>query len=154
MCVLPAESADFVEFFFFFQKLFVFLQSLVLFGGVVSIYLTNNFGEAILLWWLNDTAVVASAYPVLKILIYYFCLVALTPIPTALVQGLNKPQIASFFAVITITAEIVLLFLLVPTMQSVGAAYAFLISSIISVPAFVVTSWIIFNRSISDINQK
>lgn len=134
------------------KSLFVLLQSLIILGGVCSIFLTNYFGEAILIWWLNDKVIVDSAFPVLKVLIYYFCLVALTPIPTALVQGLNKPQIASFFAVLTISSEIILLYILVPSMESMGAAYAFLFSSVISVPAFIFTSWIAFNKTIKEIS--
>ncbi|EKE00288.1 MAG: polysaccharide biosynthesis protein [uncultured bacterium] len=136
------------------KKLFFNLQMIIGLGSIVGIVLTNLYGYQFLLWWLKDVNVVNTSFPVLKILIYYFLLVALTPIPTALVQGLNKPQIASFFAVLTITFEIITLFYFVPRYQAVGAAYSFLLSSLISVPAFIVTSWIVFEKEIKRLETR
>jgi O-antigen/teichoic acid export membrane protein len=136
------------------KKLFVNLQILIGAGSLLGIVIVHFFGQAFLLWWLKDTQVVAAAFPVLQVLMYYFILVALTPIPTALVQGLNKPQIASFFAVLTITLEIITLFYFVPKHQALGAAYSFLISSLISVPAFIVTSWLVFVKEIDIVTKE
>ncbi len=128
--------------------LFLGLQVTILIGGIFSVFLTHYFGQAFLMWWLRDKVIVDLAFPVLKVLIYYFALVSLTPIPTALVQGLNKPQVASFFAVLTVSLEIIFLFLLVPTLHSVGAAYAFLFSATVTVPTFLLVSWILFNKEV------
>lgn len=117
------------------------LESLILTGGLFVILLTFLVGEQFLSWWLKDPVVVASAYPVLKILSFYFVLVSLTPIPTALVQGLNKPQIPSFFAVLTVALEIVLALILVPKYQTLGVAYAFLGSVVFTVPLFLIVCW-------------
>lgn len=136
------------------KKLFVNLQILIGAGSLLGIVVIHFVGQPFLHWWLKDAQVVAAAYPVLQVLMYYFVLVALTPIPTALVQGLNKPQIASFFAVLTITLEIVTLFYFVPKYQALGAAYSFLISSLISVPAFIVTSWLVFLKEIDIVTKE
>ncbi len=135
------------------KKMYWGLQGLSFLGGVVGIFLVNYAGYDLLLWWLRDQLTVANVLPVLKILIYYFALVTLTPMPTALVQGLNKPQIASFFAVITIFFEVVFLFYLVPSMGALGAAWSFLISTIISVPAFVIVSWYVLEKEIKRLSK-
>ena len=114
------------------------IESLVLIGGVSAVLLTFMIGEQFLLWWLKDPVVVQTAFPVLKILSFYFLLASLTPIPTVLLQGLNKPQVPSFFAVLTVVLEIAFALFLVPKFGTIGMAYSFLLSVIISIPPFLI----------------
>jgi len=116
------------------------IEGVTLLGGILAVILTFTIGEQFLLWWLKDSIVVASAYPILKILSFYFVLVSLTPVPTALLQGLNKPQIPSFFGALTVSLEIILSFSLI-SMGAIGVAYAFLISVCITVPPILVVTW-------------
>ena len=114
------------------------IESLVLIGGVSAVLLTFMIGEQFLLWWLKDPVVVQTAFPVLKILSFYFLLASLTPIPTVLLQGLNKPQVPSFFAVLTVVLEIAFALFLVPKFGTIGMAYSFLLSVTISIPPFLI----------------
>lgn len=132
------------------KKLYVSLQLLILISGILVVGLVFNFGEVFLTFWLKDTVIVSASLPVLKILSYYFVLVALTPLPTALSQGLGKPQVASFFAVLTMSIEAVLLFVLVPKYHEQGAAYSFLLSSVITVPTFIFYLSLQLNKKINE----
>ncbi len=131
------------------KSLVIGLQGLIFTGGILAVIATFTIGEAFLTWWLKDLVVVQTAYPVLKILSFYFVLVSLTPIPTALIQGLNKPQVPSFFGVLTVVLEIASALILVPRFGALGVAYSFLFSTIVSVPAFLLVSWMLFTKEIS-----
>lgn len=132
------------------KSLVLGVESLALLGGVLAVVLSFTVGQSFLMWWLKDAVVVETAFPVLKVLSFYFLLVALTPVPTALLQGLDKPQIPSFFAVLTVALEIGFALVLIPIFGPLGAAYAFLLSVIISIPPFLITTAYFFNRKISE----
>lgn len=119
------------------KSLVLGIEGVTLVGGITAVLLTFNVGQEFLLWWLKDSVVVQTAFPVLKILSFYFLLAALTPVPTVLLQGLNKPQVPSFFAVLTVVLEIAFALLLVPKFGTIGMAYSFLLSVIISIPPFL-----------------
>ena len=135
------------------KSLVLGVESLTLMGGVLAVILSFTIGEPFLLWWLKDEIVVQSAYPVLRILSFYFLLVSLTPVPTALVQGLNKPQVPSFFGALTVTLEVIAALVLVPKLGVIGMAYAFLFSVIITVPSFLIVTWILLQREIKKLTQ-
>jgi len=126
------------------------VEGLALLGGLVAVALTFIIGEPFLLWWLKDIVVVEAAYPVLKVLSFYFLLVSLTPVPTALLQGLDKPQITSFFAVLTVVLEIGFALVLIPRLGPLGAAYSFLLSVIISIPPFLITTSYLLTKKITE----
>lgn len=130
------------------KKLYLGLQYLIFSGGIVAVITTFYFGEPFLSWWLHDPVVVNAAYPVLQIMSFYFVLIALTPLPTALVQGLGKPQVASFFAVLTTVLEISSMAILIPLYKEMGAAYSLLASLIITVPSFLLVTWIMLRNQI------
>lgn len=134
------------------KSLIIGLQFFVLLGGIAAILVTHTFGQAFLLWWLKDLSIVNMAYPVLVILSYYFLLVALTPIPTVLVQGLNKPHITSSVAVLTVAIEAVGMLILIPAEGAIGAAKATLIASCITVPVFMVISWHLMEKEINKLD--
>jgi len=135
-------------------KRFIFaIEALTLIGGLLAIFITFSFGEDFLLWWLKDPVIVSLSYPILKIMVFYFCLVALTPIPTAVVQSLNYPQVSSFFALLTTSVEILLILYLVPQYSIMGVAYATLIAASISVPPFLITAAILLRRKTKQLEQ-
>ena len=122
------------------KKLVLGVEVLTLSGGVLAVFLSFTIGQQFLQWWLKDAIVVQMAFPILKILSFYFLLVSLTPVPTVLLQGLNKPQIPSFFGALTVTLEIIFSLLLIP-MGAIGVAYAFLASVSITVPLILIVTW-------------
>lgn len=128
------------------KKMYLLLQTFIFLSGLMVVILTFKFGQAFLIWWLNDPIIVSHAFPVLKILSLYFVLLSLTPLPTALLQGLGKPQIPSFFAVLTTVLEITFMIVLIPKFQELGAAYSLLATISVTSPLFLVYSYIVFNR--------
>jgi|GEM_PF-583141 len=134
------------------KKLVLGIEGLTLIGGVLAVFLSFTIGQSFLTWWLKDPIVVASAYPILKVLSLYFVLVSLTPIPTALLQGLNKPQIPSFFGALTVSLEIIFSLFLV-RMGAIGIAYAFLISVCITVPSILIVTWKQLEKEIVRISE-
>lgn len=130
------------------KRMVLGIEFLTLMCGILAIFLSFTFGHQFLLWWLKDTVVVEVAFPILKVLSFYFLLTALTPIPSVLVQSIGKPQTTSFFAILTLVVDIVLLFLLVPQYGALGAAYATFYGSLLTVPPFLAVAWILFNREI------
>jgi len=134
------------------KKLILGIELVVLLGGFLAVLLTYLVGYQFLTWWLKDLVVVEAAYPILKILSFYFVLVSLTPVPTALLQGLNKPQIPSFFGALTVFFEILFSFALI-SMGAVGVAYAFLGSVCITVPLILIITWVQLEQEISKVSQ-
>lgn len=130
------------------KSLVLGIEGLTFLGGLLAVFLTYTVGQSFLLWWLKDTVVVEMAFPVLKILSFYFLLVSLTPVPTALLQGLNKPQIPSFFGVLTVAIEIITALILVPSLGVIGMAYSFMFSVCLTVPPFILVTWIQLEREI------
>lgn len=133
------------------KKLIIGIELLTLSGGIIAVFLIHTVGYQFLFFWLKDKAVVDSAFPILKILGYYFVLVALTPVPTALLQGLNKPQIPSFFGLLTVSLEVIFSLILISN-GTVGVAYAYLASVIITVPAILLVTWKQLNKEIDRLN--
>lgn len=122
------------------KKLVLGIEGLTLVGGILAVFLSFTIGHQFLTWWLKDPIVVEAAYPVLKVLSFYFVLVSLTPVPTVLLQGLNKPQIPSFFGAFTVTLEIILSLFMV-SRGPIGIAYAFLYSVCVTVPLILIVTW-------------
>jgi len=130
------------------KKLILGIEALTFLGGLLAVFLSFTIGNEFLMWWLKDSVVVEMAFPVLKVMSIYFLLTALTPIPGVVFQSIGKPQISSLFAVLTVIADIIGMLILIPQHHALGAAYATLISSIITVPAFLLVFWIEFNSVI------
>ena len=128
------------------------IEGLTLVGGILAVTLSYTIGEQFLTWWLKDQIVVQTAFPVLKVLSFYFLLVSLTPVPTALLQGLNKPQIPSFFGALTVAIEIILALILVPSFGVIGVAYAYLASVCFTVPAILIVTWKQLDREIKKLD--
>lgn len=134
------------------KNLVLTIQGLTFLGGILAIFLTFTVGHNFLTWWLHNPDVVRDVLPILKVLSFYFVLVSLTPVPTVLVQSLNMPQVSSFFAVLTVSLEVIFMLIFVPQFQALGVAYAFLSSSLISVPSFLVITWILLDREIKRVS--
>lgn len=128
------------------RRMYLVIQFMVFLSGIVVILFAYQFGYNFLVWWLKDIEVVNLTYPVLKILSFYYALISLTPLPTALLQGIGYPQIPSFFAVLTTMLEAILMAFLVPKYQEVGAAYSFLLTLLITSPIFLIYTSITFEK--------
>lgn len=128
------------------QKLILATQGLVLFLGILQVFVVHQFGLSFLIFWLKDVDLATKGYSVLKILSVFFVFTSLTPIPSVVLDGINKPQIPSIFAVSSAILNIILIFLLTPKYGFLGPAYATTISSIVVAPSFLISFAIIFKR--------
>lgn len=128
------------------QKLIFGIQGVLLILGFFQVYLVYQFGLQFLVFWLKDVSLATQAFSVLKILSIFFLFTGLTPIPSVVLDGINKPHIPSAFAVFTAILDIALIFLLVPQYGFLGPAYAATISSVIATILFLITFTVIFNR--------
>lgn len=128
------------------RRLIFSLQGLIFLIGIISIIVVNRYGETLLSLWLRNPEIVKQSYPILKIMIWYFALTILTPIPTTVLDSINQPQIPSFFAVFTTIIELILMLIYVPRLGVFGAAQATVAASAVSVSLFVVVFVIAFER--------
>jgi len=123
------------------KRLIIQLQVVIFLLGIIQVFIVYQYGYQILTLWLNNPEVVIQAYPVLKILSWFFLLTILTPIPTAVFESLNKPQIPAIIASLNTILTIGLIFF-ISNQSNIGSsslipAYATLYSSIILVPIFL-----------------
>jgi O-antigen/teichoic acid export membrane protein len=130
------------------KKMVMDIEFFTLLFGLLAIFLSFTVGKDFLLWWLKDEIVVNAAFPILKIMSFYFLITALTPIPSVLIQSIGRPQTTSFFAILTAVVDGIAMFVLIPMYGVLGAAYATLLSSILTVPPFLIVAWILFEREV------
>lgn len=122
------------------------LELLIFLLGLSGIIFIHQLGLPVLQWWLKNPELAQNAYSILKILSWYFAIAILTPIPTAMSESLNYPQVPSFFAVLTTITTIILLLVFIPTYGIVGAAYAYLASAILTAPPFIIAFAYLLNH--------
>lgn len=124
------------------KRLIIQLQLIIFLLGIIQVFVVYQYGYQILTLWLNNPEVVIQAYPVLKILSWFFLLTILTPIPTAVFESLNKPQIPAITASLNTIFTIGLIYILTnhynQSDPSLMPAYANLISSLILVPVLLI----------------
>ena len=119
------------------SRLVVGLQFSILFIGILQVLFIYTLGDDVLHLWLNNPNFVIQAYPILKVLSWYFLLTTITPIPTSVLDSINLPQVPSFFAVLTAILTLGSMLYLVPSFGALGAAYAYVFASAITVPLFL-----------------
>jgi len=125
------------------KKLIIWLQASVLSLGLLAVGVIFVFGKPLLLLWLRNPDLVEQAYPILQILSLQLFLTSLTPMPTAVFESMNLPQIPSFFALLTVLVEVLFIALLLPRFGVNGVAYAISGGAAITVPIFL---FIFFDR--------
>ena len=119
------------------SRLVTGLQFSILFIGILQVLFIYTLGDDVLHLWLNNPNFVIQAYPILKVLSWYFLLTTITPIPTSVLDSINLPQVPSFFAVLTAILTLGSMLYLVPSFGALGAAYAYVFASAITVPLFL-----------------
>ena len=130
------------------SRLVVGLQFSILFIGILQVLFIYTLGDDVLHLWLNNPDFVVQAYPILKVLSWYFLLTTITPIPTAVLDSINRPQVPSFFAVLTAILTLGSMLYLVPSFGALGAAYAYVFASAITVPLFLFVFYRAFSKYI------
>ena len=132
------------------KKLVIWLQVAVMLGTLAGLAIIFFFGKALLLLWLDDPSLVNQVYPLLQILSVQLFFTAMTPMPTAVLESMNRPGTTSFFAFLTVLMDLLFLFVFLPRFGITGAAHALSLSAMISVPLF----FIVFLKHFRDYEAK
>jgi O-antigen/teichoic acid export membrane protein len=123
------------------RKLFLFSIILTLAAGFFAVFLTHNYGLALLTWWLRDIEIAQAVYPILVVLSYWFVGVSLTPLTSLIGMGVGQAKLVSNFAVSSVVVELTLMLAITPQLGVIGPAYAALISTYLHVPLFLYILW-------------
>lgn len=123
------------------KRLILWLQTGVICLGLFAVSVIFIFGKDLLLLWLGHSELVEAAYPILQILSLQLFLTSLTPLPTAVLESMNLPQIPSLFALLTVLVEFFFIAIFLPRFGVNGVAYAISASALITVPIFLVVFW-------------
>lgn len=119
------------------RRLYYQLQALILGGSLLFILIVALWGQPLLTLWLGAGELAQAAYPVLRLLSYFFVLMSLTPVASVVVNALGYPLYTSLSAVATAALNLLLLGLLTPSGGALGAAQAILVSSAVTTPVFL-----------------
>lgn len=117
------------------------LIQLGLFGlGILGVLIFQFWGSAFLTWWLDSPELVQLVHSVLQIFVIYLLVLVLTPLPSAILDGRGRPELTSFFAVITVAIEITLALILLPSYGLLAPAYAALIAVSLTTPLLLLVT--------------
>jgi O-antigen/teichoic acid export membrane protein len=94
------------------------------------------FAREILLEWLGS-AFATTSFGTLRLLILTYVALSLTALPYYLTLGVGRPQVSAAFNVVTALINIVLIVILIPSYGLIGAAAAYLASTV-TVPFLIV----------------
>jgi O-antigen/teichoic acid export membrane protein len=109
-----------------------------LFGlSFLGILVFRIWGLGFLEWWLHSTELVTIVNSALSVMVWLFALLMLTPLASTLLDGKGRPELTSFFALITTVIEIILAFVLFPHYSFFAPIYASLIALAITTPALL-----------------
>jgi O-antigen/teichoic acid export membrane protein len=93
------------------------------------------FAREILLEWVGPDFATTS-FGTLRVLILTYAALSLTALPYYLTLGFGRPQISALFNVVAAAINIVLIVILIPRYGLIGAAVAYLVSTV-TVPALI-----------------
>jgi O-antigen/teichoic acid export membrane protein len=110
------------------------LQISLVLLGILSIVIYHYFGYPFLVWWLSDPKITQSVHSVLRVYIWYFSLLILTPIPANILDSHNRPGLTSLLGTLTFITEFIVAIILLPQYQILSPAYAGIISLLIFLP--------------------
>jgi O-antigen/teichoic acid export membrane protein len=94
------------------------------------------FSREILFEWVGPEFATTS-FGTLRLLILTYLALSLTALPYFLTLGFGRPQVSAVFNVLTAVINLVLIVILIPRYGLIGAAVAYLASTV-TVPAFIV----------------
>lgn len=127
------------------KKVYISTQLLIAILGIFGIFVVKYFARSVLLWWLSDIELVDAIFPILTVLSYALAVNMLAPLPSALFDGLGKPQLTSFFATVTAVLEITLTLLLISRFKILAPAYGSLIALSLTTPLLILKSITVLN---------
>jgi len=131
-----------------FKELYIRMQFGLVGIGILGVILYNLWGFDFLSWWLRSNDLVNQVHAVLNILVLYFLILVLTPLPSSILDGRGRPELTSIFATITVAIEIGLAFILLPRYGILAPGYSALIAVSLTTPILLfVTSRMLQSKS-------
>lgn len=119
-----------------------------LFGlGLSGIGIYHFVGLPFLSWWLHSPQLVAIVDSVLKVFVWYFAILILSPLASTILDGSGHPEITSGVAVITTIIEISLAVVLFPRYGLFAPVYGALFALIIMTPVLLYQTEKIFRQT-------
>lgn len=91
------------------------------------------FARDILHYWLSSTFATNST-DVLRLLVVTYSILALTAVPYYVVMASGKPRLAAIYGTSAAALNVILIVVLIPPFGIVGAAVAYLLSTIVAAP--------------------
>ncbi|MFZ2199902.1 MAG: MATE family efflux transporter [Microgenomates group bacterium] len=132
-----------------FRRLYHKLQFGLLALGLLGVGVYYLLGLPFLLWWLHDSQLVALVDSIMRVLVWYFVLLLLTPLPSTILDGVGRPGLGSLFAFITTFIEIALALILFPRYGLFAPVYSALIAVVLTTPPLlIVTNRIMIKSSL------
>lgn len=119
---------------------YISAQLIIAILAVGQIFVIKYFARPLLIWWLQDPSLVESILPILTVLSYSLAFMMLTPLPSALFDGLGYPQITSIFATVTTIIEVVTALSFITYVGILSPAYASLFSLAATTPFLLLLS--------------
>lgn len=119
------------------RPLYYRLQLSLLILGLLGIGIYRFIGYSFLSWWLHAPELVATVDSVLKVLVWYFAILVLSPLASTVLDGHGHPEITSLVALSTTIIEISLAFLLFPRYGLFAPVYSSLIAILIMTPVLI-----------------
>lgn len=110
------------------------LQLSLLALGVSSVGIYHLIGLPFLVWWLHSSELVFQIDSIFKYLIWYFAILILMPLSSAVLDSRGRPELTSIFATITTVIEIAIAVFLFPAYGLFAPIYACLIALVITTP--------------------
>ncbi len=120
-----------------FRQLYIKLQLGLLALGLLGVGIYYLFGLSFLSWWLHSSDLVRLVDSVMRVLIWYFVLLLLTPLPSTILDGTGHPGTGSLFVLVTTLIEISLAIILFNSYGIFAPVYASLISVGITTPVLL-----------------
>jgi O-antigen/teichoic acid export membrane protein len=93
------------------------------------------YSRQLLLHWVG-TAFATTSFGTLRVLLVTYALLALAVLPYYLILGMGRPQVMAMFSIVTAIINVVLIFILIPTHGLIGAAIAYLASTV-TIPVLI-----------------
>lgn len=114
--------------------------------GLFAVILYGYLGQAFLLWWLRDAALVSSVHSFIMVYRYYGLLLLLTPMASTILDSLGYPGTTSLFGTLAFGIELIIAITLYPHFGILAPAYAGVISLGIMTPVLLVFTGKILSR--------
>ncbi len=131
------------------RRLYYRLQLALFLLALLGVTLYSLVGYSFLSWWLHAPELVTLVDSVLKILVWYFAILALSPLASTILDSHGRPELTSLFAALTTILEITLALYLFPRYGLYAPAYAALLAILVMTPPLLYVTARVLRHSTS-----